>query len=534
VAAAGPVAPASATPLSTKTFSYADMPDFDQKRAMGLDGAGVNHAGLPGNGEMYCGPTSAMDALGFLAAHGMASMAPGSHNWTSAGNYETGTANIARMGTLMSTDAAKGTTQGNFEAGLSSWNTANGSHFGFVSVFGSGDDWRAPNLGIAALAEAAGNPVIVRIGYYRAVVRTISGRTMTVMERTGGHWVTMTGYGNDGLNFVDPADTANTFAPSAATNVVQPVTPVTGVFGSPDGAGGTQLYQNPIDDGRGNVTFPTESFLRLPGYAGGTAYVEGFTAVQPNFTLKAQNGWLKFVDAARMTRSFKLPVAGKVADAQLSPTGDAAYYSLAGRRTIYKVSLATGVSRPLTTAPAPVTSLAVDTNGDRVYAAAGRTVSAVSDTGAPIARTTLPSTVSALAVDRANDKIDAVSPKAGQVTVLRPDLQTHVTAQLPETPIQTADTQVTATVDPATSALQMRAPGSAVVSLPTSVITPPDPEPVQERPIAVPLSQVRVTTSSVARLASARGSVRVPKAGAPIIRRSQTIRTTGVNATLGG
>jgi hypothetical protein len=535
-ALAGPLStPASAKPLSTQVFSYADMPDLDQKRTMGLDPAGVNHAGLPGNGEMYCGPTAAVDALGFLAAHGMASMAPGRRDWSRTSNYETGTSNIARMGTLMSTDAAKGTTQGNFEAGLTAWNNQTGRNFGFVSVFGGGDDWRAPNLGIAALSMAAGNPVIVRIGYYRAVVRTVSGRTMAVMERTGGHWVTMTGYGDEGLSFVDPADTTNTFAPSTRAHVVQAVTPVTGVFGYVDGAGAQQLYQGPLDDGRGNVEFPTETFLRMPGYAGGTAYVEGFTAVQPSFKLTAMRGFITIVDAVR-EQSFKLPITGKVADAQLSPAGDAAYYSLEGRRTVYKVNLATGVSRPLTTAPAAVTSLAVATSGDRVYAAAGKSVSAVTNTGTTVATTTLPSQVSAVAYDRQTGNVDAVSPKTGQITVLQPDLETQATVQLPETAIQSATGPVTAEIDPVRSTLEITAPGADSVVLSSSAINAVQPAPAEvERPLAVELEPVTQATLSSVRPSGMRGVVRsAPDEAAPIVRRSQTIGTTGVNAQLGG
>jgi hypothetical protein len=74
------------------------------------------------------------------------------------------------------------TPQGNFESGLQTWNTRYGApanrSFGIVSEFpGPDNGWPAPKLGIAALAEGVGNPVIVRIGYdNRANVTVGAGR----------------------------------------------------------------------------------------------------------------------------------------------------------------------------------------------------------------------------------------------------------------------------------------------------------------------------------------------------------------------
>ena len=83
-----PAAPAAAQPMSTKTFTYADMPDIDQKRAIGKDGAGLFHPGLPNGGIMYCGPTAGMNVLAFLADHGAADVSPNSKDWTLAANYD--------------------------------------------------------------------------------------------------------------------------------------------------------------------------------------------------------------------------------------------------------------------------------------------------------------------------------------------------------------------------------------------------------------------------------------------------------------
>lgn len=455
-----PAAPASAKPLSTHVFSYADMPDIDQERISGFDASGTWHPGLPNGGTQYCGPTSALDALSFIADHGAPSMSPGSHAWDQAGNYETMTSKLNEMGGDMGIDSKKGVTQGGFESGLTTWNTRygyKGHTFGFVSEFpGDGDDWQAPNLGIATLAEAFGNPVVVRIGYYKSVTYSEGGRTVSALQRTGGHFVAMTGFDNDGLNFMDPADEAGSITQSAYTNRTQAVSPTTGVFLWGDGTPQRSGLQ-------------TETYLHMPGYAGGAAYVEGYTVVQPSFQLTAKRNILQLVKNGYVQK-IKLPIGAKIADAQLSPAGDSAYYALSNNKTIYKVNLATAVSKPLAKVAAPVTSLAVSTTGDRVFAAAGRTVNAVSNTGTTIARTTLPATVAAIAFDPTRGQVDAVTPQTKAVSVLTSTLKAQGTVSLPATAVKNA-TDVDATVNPSTGQLTIKAAGIATTTVTAAVAT---------------------------------------------------------------
>jgi hypothetical protein len=246
-------------------------------------------------------------------------------------------------------------------------------------------------------------------------------------------------------------------------------------------------------------------------------------------------GFITIVDVMRDSPALRIPVSGKVVDAQLSPAGDAAYYSVEGRRTIFKVNLANGVTRPLTQAPAPVTSLAVATSGDRVFAAAGRTVSAVTNNGTTVARTTLPSRVGAVAYDHASGNVDAVSPANGQVTVLQPDLATQATLQLPSSAIQAPTGPVAAEINPVTSTLEITAPRADSVILSSSAINAVQP-PVAEvrQPIAIQLQPLTTATLS-SRPRGLRGVVRASAAqSSTLVRRSQTIGTTGVNAQLGG
>lgn len=409
VGAFAAASPASAAPLQTAKYDFNQMPDLDQNRNMGVDAAGVNHAGLPGNGDMYCGPTSAMDALGWMAQTAKPTLTPGVQDWTLAPNYEPATAHLARMGQLMNTDPAAGTTQGNFESGLSAWSTTNNNYFYSASVFGEQTGWAAPDLAAAQKAMQAGNPVIVRLGWYTPVMKTIEGKSVNTFERNGGHWVVMTGYGPEGITFVDPADTTDRMAPSARNHLVQAVQPVTGVFGgtNPDGTSWTQ--RGWVKDGKGNVSFPTGSLLRMPGYSGGTGYIEGYTVLRPSWTLSLEGINLKYVEGEKV-RKWPLP-NGQLGDAQVSPAGDVVYYSMKNSRTIYKANVLTGATSRLATVNAPITKLVVSPTGDRVQARSGSKISTVSNTGRPIG-TVLKPDLATLPATQFNPAVLQV-PKAG-------------------------------------------------------------------------------------------------------------------------
>jgi hypothetical protein len=379
-AATGP-ASADAAPLQTAKYDYAQMPDLDQNRNMGTDAAGVAHAGLPGNGDAYCGPTSGMDALAWMAQTAKPTLNPGVQDWTLGTNYETATGHLTRMGQLMSTHPVNGTTQDNFETGLMSWSAANGTYFYTGSVFGEQTGWAAPDLAGAQKQLALGNPVIVRLGWYTPVTKTIEGRMVQTLERTGGHWVTMTGYGPEGITFVDPADTADRMAPSARTQVVQAVQPVTGVYGGSNADGTPWLARGWVRS-KGVVSFPQSTLLRMAGYSGGNGYIEGFTVLRPSWTLSLEGVNLKYVEGERI-RKWPLPT-GTLGDAQVSPVGDVVYYSMKNSRTIYKANVLTGVTNRLATVNAPITKLSVSPTGDRVQAKSGSRISTVTNTGRPI------------------------------------------------------------------------------------------------------------------------------------------------------
>src|ERR1041385_5031942 len=81
-----------------------NVPDFDQRRQ---DTPSVN--GLPGDGSMYCVPTSECNWLGYIANHGYPNVFSGPRTWQSGANYNCVTGRDAFLGTLMSTTATGGT-----------------------------------------------------------------------------------------------------------------------------------------------------------------------------------------------------------------------------------------------------------------------------------------------------------------------------------------------------------------------------------------------------------------------------------------
>lgn len=103
----------------TGSFLYEieHMPDLDQRRE-----STPSSFGLPGNGSMYCAPTSAMNMMMYVANHGFPEMnPPGAGDWQSQTRYDDATSRIAALGMEMGTHATNGTTGDGFKTGLQAW-----------------------------------------------------------------------------------------------------------------------------------------------------------------------------------------------------------------------------------------------------------------------------------------------------------------------------------------------------------------------------------------------------------------------------
>jgi hypothetical protein len=381
---------AGAAPLQSASYDYSQMPDIDQQRDTGTDAAGVMHAGLPGQGLNYCVPTSALDAFGWLAQHGNPGLDPGVRDWTSPDNYEYGTGQLDQMGKLMMTNKDTGTSLPGLENGIWQWGSGNWFPWSFI---GDNVDF-SPDLNNARQALEHGAAVILSIGWYQDSGRQVAGQNIAVKERTGGHAVVMTGYGPEGITFVDPDDTTNRMAPSANTQVTQAVQSAPFVSAIQGKTGEASLVRPIVKEG-GKSVVRRSNYINLPNYAGKNGYIEGWTMILPSRILSIDGKILKYTEAGKQ-RQWPLPTSS-LADAQISPLGDVVYYAPKGSRAVYKADVATGAQARLTTLPAAVTRLTISPDGARVTALTTRGAGTVTNVGQPVGAfkpnvTTLPAT----------------------------------------------------------------------------------------------------------------------------------------------
>jgi hypothetical protein len=169
---------------------WTQMPDFDQVRT-----------GLPNDGYMYCVPTSAFNAMTYIARHGYPDVAPGSHNyywWMTQSAFPTVTFDLSVMGVLMGTDAFDGTGGNGAMNGINAWLPGG---FLVYHTWASGFSApRATNLGSHMLA---GQLVLPVVGWYNQ-------DNFPVIARAGGHALTLTKLARSGdsisVSWRDPAN----------------------------------------------------------------------------------------------------------------------------------------------------------------------------------------------------------------------------------------------------------------------------------------------------------------------------------------
>lgn len=152
------------------TFSRPQMRDYDQRRA-----------NLPGNGSMYCVPTSYVDLYKYMAANGMSGMDAAFGN-----SYSDITTFIFVTGLSMGTDAEDGTTGSLAWSSASTW-ISQRSTGQLVYQWGYGPDF---DWGINTIRNAVRSGSLLRIGYGR--YRFIPSESF--WRRQGGHAVVVSGY----------------------------------------------------------------------------------------------------------------------------------------------------------------------------------------------------------------------------------------------------------------------------------------------------------------------------------------------------
>ena len=153
-------------------YSRCEVPDLDQKRtALDPDPVVGPRLGLPGNGSMWCIPTSTMNWLAYIAAHGFGSLDPGIADWEGDPldftTYNLMAEHLGVLGALMLTDAEDGTDIDKASFGLKLW--LGGAdlldEFGILAL----GDFSAysPNIADISGLTVSGALVSVIIGRYK-------------------------------------------------------------------------------------------------------------------------------------------------------------------------------------------------------------------------------------------------------------------------------------------------------------------------------------------------------------------------------
>ncbi|MFO0829614.1 MAG: hypothetical protein U0572_15855 [Phycisphaerales bacterium] len=205
------------TNSSNYHYKVTHMPDLDQKRL----------GGLPGDGAMYCVPTSTMNLFAYAANHGYPFLDPGQANWQAQANYNTATARLMELGFYMGTTAGGGTGGQGWKDGVDQWLALYGA-----GIFCQMHFWNSSDYSVRAykIAKKATQGSIVAFAYGRyEIVGNFEG--LPLLNRNGGHAVTLTEAFHNAdqkwFRYRDPADDSYDTDQSQFVNKEVSITAVT-------------------------------------------------------------------------------------------------------------------------------------------------------------------------------------------------------------------------------------------------------------------------------------------------------------------
>ncbi|MEY3021099.1 MAG: hypothetical protein RIS86_295, partial [Planctomycetota bacterium] len=229
-------------------LSISHMPDLDQRRT-GLD---ADSEGVPG--AMYCVPTATANLFAYAAQHGYPWLQPGDHDFTRSGNYSRGTDFIDLLGAMMGTDGEDGTSNRN-AYGTALMLTMFWAPTRFVVEYEGRTSSNVVSL--RDLAKAGINQqAIQQFCYGRYEILGTNPCGETVIERTGGHCLTLVGAERSGesrrISFRNPWGDSVTTSQSAyaTTNQEAPWVSNLLVASSTSGCPGSPQGMNAVETSR--------------------------------------------------------------------------------------------------------------------------------------------------------------------------------------------------------------------------------------------------------------------------------------------
>ena len=159
------------------SFYILGIPDLDQKRQE-----------LPGDGKMYCAPTSAYNLLEFMGTHGIPKLRntdldPGNF-YLNSDPYFGYDLRIKRMGQYMKTSTSSGTNGANWTDGVRNYIEAAGKADSCVISYDLDEDFPTPMVALAWMSLGG----LVSFSYGRYIYSNTPYKI-----RSGGHVVTLNG-----------------------------------------------------------------------------------------------------------------------------------------------------------------------------------------------------------------------------------------------------------------------------------------------------------------------------------------------------
>jgi len=380
------------------------VPDFDQKRI-----ADTGIPGLPGNGGMYCVPTSVTNYFAYFANRGLPQPATlnGPRSWQLNSNYNQVTSTLATMGSLMNTSTANGTTGSGGKAGAWLYQLTFAQNKVVVGHYWCGGAGGCPGPAKFTTVRNLGGFVAACYGYY-------AESPTNFFTRDGGHCITINGVDTcsspQRIKFRDPADDVTNSTQSLFVTQTPTVTLVPGMFRGK----ATQSY---AFDARYKVN-----------YGNALKFLDGWFVLFPMFALTTSQvfeGQIQLVHAFQFQDS-NLPavqnlqapaIAGAITGMVIHPQLLDYYYitrSPAPLNTsrLYHIDPVSGMSTELLQSASEIKHLAFSRHGE-LYTCDG-SVLKMFDVNGPSATLThsllLPAVPDAIDYDDDNDVLGVLMP----------------------------------------------------------------------------------------------------------------------------
>lgn len=346
------------------------LPDFDQRRATGLDLEGFFHQGLPGNGVSHCAPASALNILAFISSNGSPAMLGGDRDWALASNYDFVTQQMFNLGNAMGTTVADGTGYSGWRTAMQNWLDARAPEQYVASIQGIGGNSNPVSPSVIRNLIASGS--VVSICYGRYVQDPMQP---SVRFRDSGHCCTVRHVYdactiNPEMALRNPDNLSSMVTQSAFDLSTSSMTPMSGLFRasqeSPTVLGWNQVW-------RFADFSPNSTTLRLLDGAAWVTPIFGLD-VAPSTSEDAGinvNRPIRLSNGINPTHTHILPGVGAIKGLALSPTHTTCFVRTQGTRTaapgIWALNLADGSSRQLITTASAQGAITTSRFGDLFF-----------------------------------------------------------------------------------------------------------------------------------------------------------------------